>query len=105
MTTDEFFTLYAAGERDFSLVDLSDFNANGRDIRNCKFLGAYLFWADLRNADLRNCDFRGAQLYGCQLLGADFRNCDIRVVDLDAVDITGVTFTGATLHGTPRGLH
>ena len=63
-------------------------------------LGAYLRYADLRDADLRGADLRGADLFRADLRGADLFRADLRGADLRGADLRGANLSELTVAQT-----
>ena len=63
-------------------------------------LGAYLHYADLRDADLRDADLRGADLFLADLRGADLFLADLRGADLRGADLRGANLSELTVAQT-----
>ena len=105
MTREELLERYAAGERDFSGVDLE-----GVDLSNTE-LGCII----LRRANLRQTNFRDSDLSGywekphpkiytdfreANCCEADFSSSTIEVADFSNAILTGANFSGAVLYRT-----
>lgn len=97
MTVEELLERYAAGERDFSGVDLSDVNLSGADLLHINLSGANLSRANLVGARLYGADIRQ-----CNLSGADLRNADLRVSRLDEVNFQDTNLQGANWRNAER---
>ena len=69
---------YAAGERDFSGIDLRKADLSEADLRGINLSGADLRGADLRESNLRFANFQGANLEGAYLAKAFIADCDWR---------------------------
>jgi uncharacterized protein YjbI with pentapeptide repeats len=75
MTAEELLQCYAAGERDFSGVDLSYANLAGADLRDINLSDACLAGINLRGAILERANLRNAGLGDSDLAGIDLRGC------------------------------
>jgi uncharacterized protein YjbI with pentapeptide repeats len=106
MTAEELLERYAAGERDFSGVDLSGvnlmevdltgINLEGATLRRTKFSWSCLNRAIFRNADLENADFMLASLKECDFRGANLRSCNIIDTQLIRANFEGAIIDDAT---------
>lgn len=98
MNTEELLRRYAAGERDFSgidlrsdsyagrpnlkTVDLREIILRGADLLSVELSGASLIQAILIKADLRNAILTGANLTGAILSEADLRQANLEDINL-----------------------
>ena len=106
---DELLKQYAAGERDFRGVilseqilidvDLSRVNLSEATLHKTVLEGANLTRANLSRADLTRADLRGADLSGANLVKANLREANLRGADLSGADLRGADLTGADLGG------
>ena len=80
---------YAAGERDFTGLDITD---GGQ--RPPSFRGAVLDGADFSRSFVEG-DFTGASLRGARFVGANVKTCIF-----DGADLHGADFRGASLEAT-----
>ncbi len=94
MTREELLAAYAAGQRDFTKVNLSEANLTGVNLTEADLTGADLYGVNLTGADLS-----GADLYGVNLTGADLSRADLSGADLYGVNLTGADLSGADLTG------
>lgn len=90
MTAEELLQRYAAGQRDFQGVNLSE---------------EILSWADLTGANLSGANLRGvilnwANLSQVQLRGANLSNSDLNWANLEQADLTGANLSGAEVSAT-----
>ncbi|MEH1997491.1 MAG: pentapeptide repeat-containing protein [Nostoc sp.] len=102
MTAEELLERYAAGERDFSGVNLEGVNLSGTELRGIILRGANLRQANLRDSDLSGCwekpnpmvltDLREANC--CEV---DFSGTTLEVVDFSNAILTGANFNSAVL--------
>mgnify|MGYP006449144981 CR=1 FL=1 len=109
MDRDELLRRYAAGERDFSGVDLSgadlmevaleDINLENAILREAKFCWSRLDGAIFRNADLENAVFKLASLRNTDFRGANLRNCLIVEASLIRANFEGAIDDGCPLGG------
>ena len=89
MTAEELLERYAAGERDFSGVEINGLKCGTR----CKDLnGATLPNVIFKNAKLSRINFMDANLKG-----ADFTNADIGYVGMDRANLENAIFRNAQL--------
>jgi uncharacterized protein YjbI with pentapeptide repeats len=110
---------YAAGEREFSFVHLSDANfrnasLNGADLNHADLNGADLDGADLIQVNLSRADLRGAHLVqanltradlgGAHLNGADLSGADLNRVDLIQANLSRADLRGAEINATTAEL-
>ncbi|WP_299415577.1 pentapeptide repeat-containing protein [Acaryochloris sp. IP29b_bin.148] len=92
MTAEELLERYAAGERDFSGIDL-----RGADLRGVDLHGADLSGADLSGADLsgyRNSEgiWIFSNLSKVNLSGANLEHAFVNAANLSDADLTNVRF-------------
>ncbi|HIK30861.1 MAG TPA: pentapeptide repeat-containing protein, partial [Oscillatoriales cyanobacterium M4454_W2019_049] len=90
---DELLGQYAAGERDFYAVDLSDAHLSNADLSDIDLSGSnlshiQLYGVKLDRANLGNANLRNANLYGVQFDSANLNNADLREVELRDVNFT-----------------
>lgn len=122
VSVQELLERYAAGERDFSGIQIVDADIGGGSLIGARFVGATLKGArlaacdlravDFSSADLTNVDFRGANLDGASLTdaaacGARMSNASGRALrfegarllnaDLERCDLTRASGVGAHL--------
>jgi uncharacterized protein YjbI with pentapeptide repeats len=106
---DELLKQYAAGERDFRGVilseqilidvDLSRANLSEAMLHKTVLEGANLTRANLSRADLSRANLRGAELNEANLVKANLREANLRGADLSGADLRGADLTGADLGG------
>jgi uncharacterized protein YjbI with pentapeptide repeats len=102
-----FLARYAAGERSFTKIDLSEADLSGINLTLADLQEAQLIWANLQEASLyhvnllgaklRHANLKGAKLRSANLRGADFLNADLSGTDLSWSNLTGANLTGANL--------
>jgi uncharacterized protein YjbI with pentapeptide repeats len=102
-----FLAKYAAGERTFTKLDLSEADLSGINLTLADLREAQLIWANLQEASLyhvnlqgaklRHANLKGAKLRSANLRGADFLNADLSETDLSWSNLTGANLTGANL--------
>ncbi|MBW4553946.1 MAG: pentapeptide repeat-containing protein [Aphanocapsa sp. GSE-SYN-MK-11-07L] len=102
MTAEELLERYAAGERDFSGVDLNGLDLSGTELRCIILRGADLRGASFQDSDLSgywkkpsliiHSDFRETNC-----CGADFSGATIEILDFSNAILTGASFSGAVL--------
>jgi Pentapeptide repeats (8 copies) len=102
-----FLAKYAAGERSFIKIDLSEADLSGINLTLADLQESQLIWANLQEASLyhvnllgaklRHANLRGAKLRSANLQGADFLNADLSETDLTWSNLTGANLTGANL--------
>ena len=103
MTADEFFKLYAAGERDFFEVEITDAdmslatgweknNPIGQTITGARISRGNYSGSNFSANDMRGSTFGGSKMVQCQFISADMTGTDWMYADL-----TGATFEGAKL--------
>jgi 2-iminobutanoate/2-iminopropanoate deaminase len=71
MDAEELLEKYAAGERKFHSVNLSEENLEGADLSEINLYSANLTGVDLSGANLRRADLTGADTYGATFKDAD----------------------------------
>lgn len=102
-----FLARYAAGERSFIKIDLSDSDLSGVSLTLADLQEAHLVWSNLEGASLyhvnllgaklRQANLKGATLRNANLRGTDFLNADLSGADLSWSNLTGANLTGANL--------
>lgn len=107
MDAKELLARYAAGERNFIGVDLSqaDLRAedlSGANLSNATLIEIYsscvnLFGAKLSNANLRAADLIGANLFDAKLDGANLRGANLNFANLCVADLRGADLSNASL--------
>jgi uncharacterized protein YjbI with pentapeptide repeats/very-short-patch-repair endonuclease len=119
MDASEILERYAAGERNFSLVDFNLIRANlsgaslsgvilrranlsrvildQADLRRAILDQAYLRCANLRGANLSDANLRGANLDEANLRGANLRGANLNGAELYFTDLSGADLSGADL--------
>ncbi|MEM9273650.1 MAG: pentapeptide repeat-containing protein [Cyanobacteria bacterium P01_F01_bin.143] len=117
MTAKELLRRYAAGERDFTGVDLSEARLSFANLRNIILKDAYLGYVVMDDADLSFADLSGANmegislgesiLQGANLTGAIlidavfgqtyFGDANLSYADLTGADLTESTFFNVNL--------
>ncbi|MBC1219168.1 pentapeptide repeat-containing protein [Nostoc sp. UCD121] len=101
MNGKELLTRYAAGERDFSGVDLKGANLSGVSRRFD--VGAYDepyrqgITSDLSGINLTCADLNEANLTGVNLEGANLSNANLTCANLNQSNLTNVDLSGANL--------
>ena len=105
---------YAAGERDFSNINLTGANLSRADLQDINLRGANLSWVELSFANLSGANLSvvtegrwgclsGANLRGANLRGANLDGCEMMGVNLENADLTGAmlgTLESAFIHNT-----
>src|SRR5919199_1218678 len=89
MTVEELLKKYAAGERNFAGINLTEANLSGVNLSGANLKGANLSVANLSGANLSKTNLTGAKLNIARLSGAN----------LCRVNLSGATLTEATLRG------
>jgi uncharacterized protein YjbI with pentapeptide repeats len=84
---------YAAGQRAFSGLSLSQ-----ADLRDIDLKGADLSYAELNDADLRGANLRGVDLSYAALREANLTNADLRGAMLIGTDLRQAIITNANFH-------
>jgi uncharacterized protein YjbI with pentapeptide repeats len=102
MTPDELLQRYAAGERNFRGVNLSDeiliwADLRGADLRGANLRGANLNWANLSRVNLIGADLRGADLAWANLNNADLRWANLSEANFSAANLSGTDWSGAIM--------
>lgn len=91
----QIFTLYQAGERNFSTADLKDIDLAGFNLRGTDFSYADLGNARLQGANLRGADLSYADLEYANLTDADLRGALLLGTNLRSALLTRTNFQGA----------
>lgn len=102
MSADELLKRYAAGERDFRGVNLSDeiliwADLSGANLRGANLRGANLNWANLSGVDLRAADLSEADLAWANLNNADLRGANLNNAGFSGADLHGADWSGAIM--------
>jgi uncharacterized protein YjbI with pentapeptide repeats len=113
MTAEELLERYAAGERDFSGVDLqgvrlADKDLRGIILRNANLRGSYLAGTDFDRADFSDADLSKARLEStgfieANLTKADLRECYCLQTPFFDANLSYANFTKAFLEETSFG--
>jgi uncharacterized protein YjbI with pentapeptide repeats len=124
MTTEELLERYAAGERDFSGVEIDSARLNDAKLSGINLSGAILFGAELNRANLSGANLSRANLGSAWLEGANLRRAnlshaiisegvlvesilvgaDLSFADLTECPLSDADLTGAKLNGTILGI-
>jgi uncharacterized protein YjbI with pentapeptide repeats len=109
MDASELLARYAAGERDFCGVDLSDAylwgaNLSGANLSEAKLCGVNLSEANLSGANLSEANLSEADLWAANLSGVDLRGADLSSADLCEANLSGVNLSEANLSLTGLSL-
>src|ERR687885_153807 len=111
MTVEELLKKYAAGERNFAGINLTEANLSGVNLSGANLKGANLSVANLSGANLSKTNLTGAKLNiarlsGAHLGGANLTDADLNVAYLVRVDLKRATLRGANLaQANLRGAH
>ncbi|PSB05673.1 hypothetical protein C7B62_24665 [Pleurocapsa sp. CCALA 161] len=107
MNKEELLRRYAAGERDFTGVDLSEVKLIDADLSFTIMDRAYLMFADLSGANmegvrleeavLREANLTGAILIDAIFFQTYFGNANLSYVDLTGADLSESSFDNANL--------
>jgi uncharacterized protein YjbI with pentapeptide repeats len=102
MTVEELLKQYAAGERNFAGINLTEANLSGVNLSGANLKGANLSVANLSGANLSKTNLTGAKLNiarlsGAHLGGADLTDADLNVAYLVRVDLKKAILIGAKL--------
>jgi hypothetical protein len=102
-----FLNRYAAGERSFARIDLSETDLTGVNLTLADLHEASFVWANLQDAalyhvnlsgaKLRHANLSKAKLRSANLQGADFLNANLSGADLSWSNLHGANLTGANL--------
>lgn len=102
VSSDEILRRYAAGERDFSGLEIEDpvgaAPLQGASLDGADFSGTFLV-VDLQRAGLRQARFVGANVKTWFFAGADLRGADFTDAALDATIFFGAQLEGARFEG------
>lgn len=96
-STEELLRRYAAGEREFEQVRLSEADLHNAILHGIDLSEAILNEANLSRADLRGADFSWADLSGANLCGADLRGAIFTRADLTGANLTHANLLKADL--------
>lgn len=104
MKREELLERYAAGERDFSGVDLSGVNLievglEGINLEGAILRGTEFDRSDLRGAIFRNADLEGAEFFLACLNGSDFRGANLKSCRILETSMIRANFEGAIIDG------
>jgi uncharacterized protein YjbI with pentapeptide repeats len=105
MTAEELLERYAAGERDFSGIEIeaSDelvgSNLTGINLSGAILAEMMLDRVDLSFANLRNAHFGQTSLCEANLKGANLSGASLDLTTLDSADLTDARLIGAYLEG------
>ncbi|MDJ0596162.1 MAG: pentapeptide repeat-containing protein [Pleurocapsa sp. MO_226.B13] len=117
MDREELLRRYAAGERDFSGLDLSNISppvsefseyfSNNYGLNSCNFRGANFSYVNFSHTFLMYCDFRDticfrANFTASVFSGTDFTGADLREANLNALEGIGVIFENVDFRGVNR---
>jgi uncharacterized protein YjbI with pentapeptide repeats len=102
MTPDQLLQRYAAGERNFRGVNLSDeiliwADLRGADLRGANLRGANLNWANFSRVNLIGADLRGADLAWANLSNADLRWANLSEANFSAANLSDADWSGAIM--------
>jgi len=107
MTAEELLQRYAAGQRDFQGVNLSEEILSWADLTGANFSGANLSgvilnWANLsqvklRCANLSNSDLNWANLERADLQGANLSGAEVSAANLNGADWSGAIMPDGTI--------
>ena len=102
MDVEELLEKYAAGERDFPGVDLSEANLRGVNLSGVNLSQANLSVTNLSGANLSRANLSGAKLNVARLSGvnltlANLNNASLNVANLIRANLSGAQLVGATL--------
>lgn len=103
----DFLARYAAGEREFTNINLSETDLSGVNLTLANLHHAELIWSNLKGANLyhinlsraklRHANLSGVTLRSSNLQGADFLNANLKGADLSWSNLNGANLTGADL--------
>jgi uncharacterized protein YjbI with pentapeptide repeats len=107
MTAEELLERYAAGERDFSGVDLGGSRENRKfqpNLSNADLRGINLCGANLEMVNMSFSNLSGARLFGACffysiLYGTNFTDADLRYATINRSRCKCANFTGADMQG------
>jgi uncharacterized protein YjbI with pentapeptide repeats len=91
----QIFTLYQAGERNFSATELRELDLAGFNLRGADLSYANLGHARLQGANLRGADLSYADLEYANLTDADLRGALLLGTNLRSAILTRTNFQGA----------
>ncbi|MEH1870544.1 pentapeptide repeat-containing protein [Nostoc sp.] len=100
---EELLQLYAAGERDFSFINIEGSdelyraNLSGINLSNSSVGEIFMEESNLSGANLKGAQLGQTCLRNTNLRGADLTSADLRYVNLDGADLTDAKLTNACL--------
>jgi uncharacterized protein YjbI with pentapeptide repeats len=97
MNPNELLRRYAAGERNFSGVDLSGADLSGAYLHNTNFTKANLYQANLTKANITSATLVGTNLEKATLIGAQLTKSDLNKANLEEADLTGAKLVNSDL--------
>ncbi|MEQ8540779.1 MAG: pentapeptide repeat-containing protein [Coleofasciculus sp. D1-CHI-01] len=113
MTAEELLQRYAAGQRDFQGVNLSDevlswADLTGANLSGANLSGVILNWANLsqvklRCANLSNSDLNWANLERADLQGANLSGAEVSAANLNGADWSGAIMPDGTIWSEQNG--
>ncbi|MDZ7959621.1 MAG: pentapeptide repeat-containing protein [Aulosira sp. DedQUE10] len=95
MTAEELLELYAAGERDFSGINLEEANLSGANLSKANFSRANLLGADLSEANLSRANLSYAKLSLCRFIGTNLEGAKVTDADIVGASLENVNLKGA----------
>jgi uncharacterized protein YjbI with pentapeptide repeats len=100
MNREEILAAYASGRRDFSGLAVNEFlDLSALNLVDADFSDAG-FDASFDDSDLRQAKFVNAYIKKCSFVRADLRGADFRGAGICAADFTGANLEGALFAGT-----
>ena len=100
MSVEELLKHYAAGERDFSEIDLMGKSLIAINLSGANLYRAKLYETNLSGASLNGVNLHGAALSRSDLSNADLTNTDLTNADLSEACLSNTRFSGCKFHGT-----
>ena len=100
ITADEFFARYAAGERDFAGIELTDADlsrATGWEKNNP--IGQTITGSVLGEGDFSGTNFSANDMRGCNFSRSKMVRCDFTLTNLTQACFLGTDLSGATFEG------
>lgn len=97
MQAEDIIKKYAAGERDFSGMDLTEINLSRANLTGANFRNATLSIANLSGANLSEADLTGAKLNVARMSGTNLSKAKLNGAILNVANLVRANLSGAEL--------
>lgn len=94
-----FLAQYAAGERAFQKINLSEANLSGVALTLADLQESIFTWADLSGASLYHVNLNYAKLRFANLMGTKLRSASLQGTDFTSANLTGADLSWSNLRG------